>query len=508
MYAVEMLNVTKIFGHFKANDNITLQVEKGEIHALLGENGAGKSTLMNLLFGFYSLDGGEIKINEQKVEITNPNIANDLKIGMVHQHFKLIKPFTVAQNITLGSEITRNKKIDINATNKKVQNIIDQYDFNLKATTKVEDLTVGEQQKVEILKMLYKEAEILIFDEPTGALTPQETIELLNTIQRLQNKGKTIILITHKLQEIKAIAHRCTVIRRGKSVATVFVNDCTEEKLAELMVGRAVNFDVNKVDKNPTKDILQIENLTMYNSFGSKTLDDVTLNVQYGEILGIAGVDGNGQSEIVEAITGLQQVSSGTINYISNDIKHDITKKSIREIINLGIGHIPQDRHKHGVVLEFSVAENAVLKRYYKSPYAISGRLNKNKFNSYAEKLILENDIRTPHGVKSLTRDLSGGNQQKLIIAREIAEQPDLLIAVQPTRGVDVGAIENIHQSLLKERENDKGIILVSLELDEIMKLSDRIAVMYDGRLMGIVDAKTATQNQIGLMMAGGGTNE
>lgn len=508
MYAVEMLKVTKIFGKFKANDEITLQVKKGEIHALLGENGAGKSTLMNLLFGFYSLDGGEIKVNGEVVDITSPNVANDLKIGMVHQHFKLVKPFTIAQNITLGSEITKSGKINRQETIDKVQAIIDKYDFKLDAKTKVSDLTVGEQQKVEILKMLYKEADILIFDEPTGALTPQETEELLQTILNLQQQGKTIILITHKLKEIKAIAQTCTVIRRGKSIQTVEVAKCSEQELAQLMVGRQVSFEVDKVEKQPGTTILKVEGINMFNTIGSQTLTNVSFEVKKGEILGIAGVDGNGQTEIVEAITGLKKVSSGSVLYNQDGTFVELTTKKIRDINELGIAHIPQDRHKHGVVLDYSVAENAVLKRYFKAPFSKVGLINKKEFGNYAQKLIDENDIRTPHGVSSVARDLSGGNQQKLIIAREIYENPDLLIAVQPTRGVDVGAIENIHNQILEQRVQDKGIILVSLELDEVLKLSDRIAVMHDGHLMGIVDAKTATQNQIGLMMAGGSIDE
>ncbi len=508
MYAVEMLNVTKIFGKFKANDNITLQVKEGEIHALLGENGAGKSTLMNLLFGFYSLDGGEIKVNNKKVNITSPNVANDLGIGMVHQHFKLVKPFTVAQNITLGSEITKGFTVSTKEAEQKVQAIIDKYDFKLDAKAKVSDLTVGEQQKVEILKMLYKEADILIFDEPTGALTPQETEELLQTILNLQAQGKSIIIITHKLKEIKAIAQRCTVIRRGKSIDTVEVSDCSEKQLAELMVGRPVNFEVDKEDINATEAILEVKDLNMFNSIGAQTLTNVSFDVKKGEILGIAGVDGNGQTEIIEAITGLKHVKSGSIIFNKENNAHELTKLKIREINELGINHIPQDRHKHGIVLDYSVAENSVLKRYFKKPYSSSGMINKKEFSTYSQKLLDENDVRTPHGVNSVARDLSGGNQQKLIIAREIAENPDLLLAVQPTRGVDVGAIENIHNQLLAERSANKGVVLVSLELDEILKLSDRIAVMHDGHLMGILDAKDATQNKVGILMAGGSIDE
>ncbi len=504
MYAVEMLNVTKIFGKFKANDNITLQVKQGEIHALLGENGAGKSTLMNLLFGFYQLDGGEIKINGKVENISSPNVANELKIGMVHQHFKLVKPFTVAQNITLGSELKSGLKVDQARAVKEVQAIIDKYQFNLDAKTKVADLTVGEQQKVEILKMLYKEANILIFDEPTGALTPGETKELLEIILKLKAEGKTIVVITHKLKEIKAVAERCTVIRRGKSIDTVNVADYDEQELANLMVGRQVSFEVDKVEKEFGEPILQVKDINMFNVIGSQTLTNVSFELKKGEILGVSGVDGNGQTEIVEAITGLKKVKSGSIKFKNTEL----TELSIRDINELNISHIPQDRHRHGLVLDYSVAENSVLKRYFKEPYSSKGIINKSEFSGYSDKLIEENDIRTPHGSLSMARDLSGGNQQKLIIAREIYENPEMLIAVQPTRGVDVGAIENIHNQILEQRALDKGILLVSLELDEILKLSDRIAVMHDGELMGILDAKDATQEKVGILMAGGSLNE
>ncbi len=498
-YAVEMLKVTKIFGNFRANDEIELRVKKGEIHALLGENGAGKSTLMNLLFGFYKLDGGEIKINEELVEITDPNMANEIGIGMVHQHFKLVKPFTVTQNIVLGNEPVSKGILDLKEATKKVQSIIDEYDFNIDANSKISELAVGQQQKVEILKMLYKDADILIFDEPTGALTPQETKELLEIILRLKAQGKTIIIITHKLNEIKAVADNCTVIRRGKSIDTVEVATTTEEQLAELMVGRKVNFEVNKKEIEATETILEIQNLEMYNERNIKTVKDVSLVVKKGEILGVAGVDGNGQIELVEGITGLSPITSGKIIFEGNEIQN----KSIRERNDMNICHIPQDRHRHGIVLDYTMAENAVLNEYYKQPYSNNGLLNNSEINNRAEYLIENNDIRSPHGIETKVRDMSGGNQQKLIIAREIGRNPELLIAVQPTRGVDVGAIENIHDKLLKERENGKAIMLVSLELEEIMKLSDRIAVMYNGELMDIIDAKTATEEKIGLLMAG-----
>ncbi len=498
-YAVEMLKVTKTFGNFRANDEIELRVKKGEIHALLGENGAGKSTLMNLLFGFYKLDGGLIKINEQDVEITDPNYANELGIGMVHQHFKLVKPFTVTQNIVLGSEPVKNGVLDLKEATEKVQKIIDEYDFKIDANSKISDLAVGQQQKVEILKMLYKDADILIFDEPTGALTPQETKELLEIILKLKKQGKTIIIITHKLNEIKAVADNCTIIRLGKSIDTVDVASTSEEQLAELMVGRKVNFKVDKANIEAGEAILEVEDLHMYNERHIHTVKGVSLSVKKGEILGVAGVDGNGQIELVEGITGLSPLKSGKIKFKGQEIQD----KSIRERNEMHICHIPQDRHRHGVVLDYNIAENAVLNEYYQEPYSKKGLINNLAVNNRAEKLVAENDIRSPYGITTKVRDMSGGNQQKLIIAREIGRNPELLIAVQPTRGVDVGAIENIHEDLLAERANGKALMLVSLELEEIMKLSDRIAVMYNGELMDIIDAKTATEEQIGLLMAG-----
>lgn len=499
-YAVEMLKVTKQFGNFKANDEITLRVKQGEVHALLGENGAGKSTLMNLLFGFYKLDGGEIKINGELVDIKDPNMANELGVGMVHQHFKLVKPFTVTQNIVLGSEPVKGMGVlNLAEANEKVQKIIDEYDFQIKATDKISNLTVGQQQKVEILKMLYKDADILIFDEPTGALTPQETKELLQIIKKLQDQGKTIIIITHKLNEIKAVANNCTVIRLGKSIDTVDVASTSEEQLAELMVGRKVNFEVTKEDITPGEELLQVSNLNMYNERGIHTVKDVTFAAKRGEILGIAGVDGNGQIELVEGITGLEPIKDGKIVYQGEEIQ----TKSIRERNDMHISHIPQDRHRHGVVLDYTIAENSILNEYYQEPYSKNGLLNNKAITENGVQLIKNHDIRSPHGVVTKVRDMSGGNQQKLIIAREIQRQPELLIAVQPTRGVDVGAIENIHDQILAERSKNKAIILVSLELEEIMKLSDRIAVMHNGELMDIIDAKGATEEQIGLLMAG-----
>ncbi len=502
-YAVEMTNVTKKFGAFKAIDDLNLKVKEGSVHALLGENGAGKSTLMNLLFGFYDLDEGQISIFGDDVEITDPNVAHDLGIGMVHQHFKLVKPFTVAENVTLGNEIKKGLFVDKKKTAESVQAIIDKYNFGLDANTKISDLSVGQQQRVEILKMLYQEAKILIFDEPTGALTPQETEELLKTIMELKEAGKTIIIITHKLNEIKAVADECTIIRKGESIDTVDVSETSSDRLAELMVGRKVSFSVDKAEKTPGEDLLVVEDITVTDKRGVETLKPTSFTVKAGEIFGIAGIDGNGQLEIVEAITGLGKVSSGTITYSYEGEQKQIANMNARKIAEMHISHIPQDRHKHGVVLDFNIPQNASLKDYYKKDFANGILLNEKKMNELGDKLVEEHDIRCPHGLNSKLRDMSGGNQQKLIIGRELEQDPRILVASQPTRGVDVGAIENIHQKLLKVRDEDNAVILYSLELDEIIDLSDRILVMHDGEAMGIVDPKQVTKNEIGLLMAG-----
>lgn len=502
-YAVEMTNITKQFGTFKAIDDLNLKVKEGTVHALLGENGAGKSTLMNLLFGFYDLDQGQIKINGEEVTIDDPNVAHKLGIGMVHQHFKLVKPFTVAENVTLGNEIKGKFFIDQKKTVESVQAIIDKYNFSLDASKKVSELSVGQQQRVEILKMLYQNANILIFDEPTGALTPQETEELLSTIIDLKNMGKTIIIITHKLNEIKAVADECTIIRKGKSIDTVNVADTPNDKLAELMVGRKVSFSVNKQDKTPGDDILVVENISVTDKRGVQTLKPTSFTVKAGEIFGIAGIDGNGQLEIVEAITGLNSATSGSIKYDNNGTMTEISNLNARKIAEMHISHIPQDRHKHGVVLDFNIPQNASLKDYYKRDFANGIFLNETKMNELGQKLMEEHDIRAPHGLNSSLRDMSGGNQQKLIIGRELEQQPHIIVASQPTRGVDVGAIENIHQKLLKVRDEDNAVILYSLELDEIIDLSDRVLVMHDGEPMGIVDPKQVSKNEIGLLMAG-----
>lgn len=498
-YIIEMLNIRKEFPGIVANDNITLQVKPGEIHALLGENGAGKSTLMSVLFGLYQPEAGEIRVKGKKVNITDPNVANSLGIGMVHQHFKLVHNFTVTENIILGQEPTERGKINIQKAANEIKEVSKKYGLDVDPYAKIEDISVGMQQRVEILKMLYRDAEILIFDEPTAVLTPQEIEELIAIMKRLVKEGKSIILITHKLKEIKAVADRCTIIRRGKYIDTVDVESTSEETLASLMVGREVNFVVEKDEAKPGSTVLKIENLVVKDSRGLNAVDSLSLEVRSGEILGIAGVDGNGQTELMEAISGLRKVESGKIELLGKDI----TNLPIRQRTELGIGHIPQDRHKHGLVLDFRLAENMVLQTYYKEPYSKNGILNDQEINKKAQELIEEFDVRSGQGIETTTRAMSGGNQQKAIIAREVDRSPSLLIAGQPTRGLDVGAIEFIHKKLIEQRDNGKAVLLISLELDEVMNVSDRIAVIYEGKIVGIVDAKGTTENQLGLMMAG-----
>lgn len=498
-YVIEMLNIRKEFPGIVANDNITLQVKPGEIHALLGENGAGKSTLMSVLFGLYQPEAGEIKVRGQKVDITDPNVANNLGIGMVHQHFKLVHNFTVTENIILGQEPTENGKINIEKAAKQIEELSETYGLEVDPYAKIEDITVGMQQRVEILKMLYRNAEILIFDEPTAALTPQEITELMEIMRRLVKEGKSIILITHKLKEIKEVSDRCTIIRRGKYIDTVDVAATSEEKLASLMVGREVSFEVEKEAANPGDVVLSISNLTVKDSRDLKAVDGLDLEIRSGEILGIAGVDGNGQTELLEAISGLRKVESGEIKLLGKDI----TNLPVRNRTETGIGHIPQDRHRYGLVLDFRLAENMVLQTYYKNPYSKNGLLNDKEINKKAEELINEFDVRSGQGIETSTRAMSGGNQQKAIIAREVDRSPSLLIAGQPTRGLDVGAIEFIHKKLIEERDKGRAVLLVSLELDEVMNVSDRIAVIYEGKIVGIVEAKKATERQLGLMMAG-----
>ncbi|MFB6466703.1 ABC transporter ATP-binding protein [Cytobacillus sp. Hz8] len=497
-YVIEMLNIRKEFSGFVANDNITLQLRKGEIHALLGENGAGKSTLMNVLFGLYQPEQGEIRVHGKKVDITNPNIANDLGIGMVHQHFMLVDKFTVTENIILGKEPKKGLKIDIKKAEQEVREISERYGLSVDPQAKISDITVGMQQRVEILKTLYRGAEILIFDEPTAVLTPQEIHELIGIMKTLIKEGKSIILITHKLKEIMEVSDRVTVIRKGKGIDTLNVSETNVNELASLMVGREVVFKTEKVEAKPKEEVLEINNLVVKDSRGIEAVRGLNLSVRAGEIVGIAGVDGNGQGELIEAITGLRKSESGTVKVNGKEIQNH----SPRKILETGVGHIPQDRHKHGLVLDYPIGENMVLQTYYKEPYSKAGVLNYKKIYEHAKKVIQEFDVRTP-SEKTLARALSGGNQQKAIIGREIDRNPNLLIAAQPTRGLDVGAIEFIHKRLIEQRDHGKAVLLVSFELDEVMNVSDRIAVIYEGKIVAIVDPKETTEQELGLLMAG-----
>lgn len=498
-YAVEMLNIRKEFPGIVANDNVTLQLRKGEVHALLGENGAGKSTLMGMLFGMYQPDRGTIKINGKEVKITNPNKANDLGIGMVHQHFKLVENFTVTENIILGCEPKKGLVVDIKSAAKKIEELSKSYGLNVDPYAKIEDISVGMQQRVEILKMLYKNADILILDEPTAVLTPQEIDDLIKIIKGLTKEGKSIILITHKLKEIKEVSDRCTVIRKGKYIGTVDTKDTTEAKMAKMMVGRDVAFKVEKKEAKLKDEVLRVENISVKNNKKVFGLKNFSLSIKGGEILGVAGVEGNGQTELVEAITGLRKVESGSVIYKGEDITNEKTRKRIDK----GIAHIPEDRHKRGLVLDYTLEENMMIEVYNKEPFSKRGILNKSIIRKYAEKILGEFDVRSGEGAISKARTLSGGNQQKAIIGREIELNPDLLIAVQPTRGLDVGSIEYIHKRLVEQRDKGKAVLLVSLELDEVLNLSDRIAVVNGGELIGIVNTKETDENEIGLMMAG-----
>jgi ABC-type uncharacterized transport system ATPase subunit len=494
-----MNNIRKEFPGIVANDNITLQVKQGEIHALLGENGAGKSTLMNVLFGLYQPEKGEIKVRGEKVAVTDPNVANQLGIGMVHQHFMLVQNFSVTENIILGSEPTKRGAIDLRKAAKDVAEISERYGLRVDANAKIEDISVGMQQRAEILKTLYRGAEILIFDEPTAALTPQEIKELIQIMKNLISEGKSIILITHKLKEILEVCDRCTVIRRGRGIGTVEVADSTENSLAEMMVGREISFEVEKTQAKPKDQVLSIKDLVVEDARKIEVVEGLSLDVRSGEIMGVAGVDGNGQTELIEAITGLRKAKSGSIQVSGKDI----TGFKPRKVTEAGIGHIPQDRHKHGLVLDFTVGENILLQTYYQKPFTQNGVLNYPKMYEKARQLIEEYDVRTP-SEKALARSMSGGNQQKAIIAREVDRSPDLLIAAQPTRGLDVGAIEFIHRKLIEERDKGRAILLVSLELDEVLNVSDRIAVIYEGKIVAILDAKDTDEKELGLLMAGG----
>ncbi|WP_429951038.1 ABC transporter ATP-binding protein [Enterococcus sp. AZ170] len=497
-YVIEMRNITKQFGTFKANDNINLTVRPGEIHALLGENGAGKSTLMNILSGLLEPTSGEIFMNGSKVSINGPTTANHLGIGMVHQHFMLVDAFTVTENIVLGSEPTKVGILDRKKATAEIKRVSEQYGLSVDPGAYIRDISVGAQQRVEILKTLYRGADVLIFDEPTAVLTPQEIDELIDIMRGLVQEGKSIILITHKLDEIKKVADRCTVIRRGQSIDTVNVRDVSSQQLADMMVGRSVSFKTEKKIAEPKEVVLSIKDLVVKESRGLEAVKGLSLDVRAGEVVGIAGIDGNGQTELIQALTGLRKAESGSVELRGEAI----TNKHPRAITEAGVGHVPEDRHKYGLILDMSLAENIALQTYYKKPLSNTGVLNYNQINSYARRLIEEYDVRTVNELVP-AKALSGGNQQKAIIAREIDRDPDLLIVSQPTRGLDVGAIEYIHKRLIEQRDKEKAVLVVSFELDEILNVSDRIAVIHAGKIVGIVDPKETTENELGLLMAG-----
>lgn len=503
-YIVEMKHITKRFPGIVANDDVSIGIKKGEIFALLGENGAGKSTLMSILGGMYEPDEGEIYIRGEKVQISSPNHAAKLNIGMVHQHFKLVSDYTITENIILGVEPIKKfaglfPYVDIRNANRKIEELSKSFGLEVDPTKKIADLTVSMQQRVEILKVLYREAEILIFDEPTAVLTPQEIDFLLGIIKGLRNGGKTIILITHKLEEIKKVADRCAVLNKGKLVDVLDVKKTSTKQMAQLMVGRKVNFESEKVPAQFREEVLKVEHLTVKNEDGFEVVKDVSFTIHSGEIFAIAGVADNGQVEIADAIAGLTKVSGGKIFLEGKDI----TNESIRHRTETGISYIPEDRQSFGLVLDFDLSTNLALKQYYREPFSSKGILNEEKFEQFGSRLIDKYDIRSGQGIKTQVRSMSGGNQQKAIIAREIELQSPLMIFVQPTRGVDIGAIENIHKMIIQERDQGKAILLVSLELDEIMNVVDTIVVIYNGQLQKIASSESLTTNEVGEYMMG-----
>ncbi len=505
-YAIEMLHITKRFPGIIANDDITLQLKKGEIHALLGENGAGKSTLMSVLFGLYQAEEGIIKKDGKEVQIKDPNDANDLGIGMVHQHFKLVECFSVLDNIILGVEPTRHGFLQKKEAREKVLALSEKYGLQVNPDALIEDISVGMQQRTEILKMLYRDNEILIFDEPTAVLTPQEIEELMQIMKNLAAEGKSILFISHKLAEIMAVADRCSVLRKGKYIGTVNTKDVTMEQLSAMMVGRNVNFHVEKKPANPGDVILEVKDMSVASKVHKNdAVRHVSFKVRSGEIVCIAGIDGNGQTELVYGLTGLEPLKSGTILMNGNDI----TNASIRARSTGGMSHIPEDRHKHGLVLDYPLEYNMILQRYFEPDFtSTAGFLKRKPIREYSDELIKQYDVRSGQGSVTTARAMSGGNQQKAIIAREIDKNPDLLIAVQPTRGLDVGAIEFVHSQLVAQRDAGKAVLLVSLELDEVMDVPDRILVMYEGEIVGELDPKKTTQEELGLYMAGAKRDE
>ena len=501
-YVIEMLNITKEFPGIIANDDITLRVKQGEIHALLGENGAGKSTLMSVLFGLYQPEKGVIKVRGKETAIKGPLDANALGIGMVHQHFKLVHNFTVLQNIVLGIETVKGGMIQTAEARARVMALSEKYNLLVDPDALISDITVGMQQRVEILKMLYRDNDILIFDEPTAVLTPQEIDELMRIMKELTAEGKSILFITHKLNEIKAVADRCTVLRRGRYIGTIDVADTDKETMSEMMVGRKVNLTVEKSQSRPGDVVLEVKDVcvkSVREGHAQNVVDHVSFQVRKGEIVCIAGIDGNGQTELVQAVTGLGAMSQGSILVNGEDMTH----KSIRYKNTHGMSHIPEDRHKHGLVLDYNLAYNLVLQQYFEPSFSKGGFLKKDKINEYADMLIEKYDIRSGQGKETITRSMSGGNQQKAIVAREVMKNPDILLAVQPTRGLDVGAIEYIHRQLVAQRDSGSAILLVSLELDEVMNLSDRILVIFEGAIVADLNPKETTVQELGLYMAG-----
>ena len=505
-YAIEMLNITKRCPGIIANDNVTLQLRPGEIHALLGENGAGKSTLMSVLFGLYQAEEGVIMKNGQVVKINNPNDANDLGIGMVHQHFKLVECFSVLDNIILGVEDTKGGILQRAKARQKVVDLSERYGLQVNPDALIEDISVGMQQRTEILKMLFRDNEILIFDEPTAVLTPQEIEELLQIMKNLASEGKSILFISHKLNEIMAVADRCSVLRKGKYIGTVDIKDTNQAELSRMMVGRDVQFAVSKEPAQPKEVILDVKNISVASKLSKKNaVNNVSFQVRAGEVVCIAGIDGNGQTELVYGISGLEPLASGELHMCGQDI----TKMPIRKRSLLGMSHIPEDRHKHGLVLDYTLEDNMILQTYFKPEFTNkAGFLQRKNIRAYAERLIEQYDVRSGQGPITISRAMSGGNQQKAIIAREIDKAPQLLIAVQPTRGLDVGAIEYIHKQIVAQRDAGKAVLLVSLELEEVMTVSDRILVMYEGEIVGELDPKKTTQEELGLYMAGAKRDE
>ena len=498
-YAIEMLNITKRFPGIIANDNITLRLKKGEIHALLGENGAGKSTLMSVLFGLYQPEEGEIHKDGRKVEIRDPNDANALGIGMVHQHFKLVECFSVLDNIILGVEPNQMGFLQKQDARKKVLDLSEKYGLHVDPDAIIEDITVGMQQRTEILKMLYRDNEILIFDEPTAVLTPQEIEELMQIMKNLAAEGKSILFISHKLNEIMEVSDRVTVLRKGKCIGTVETANTTAEELSAMMVGRNVSFHVEKGPLKPGGEVLSVEHLTVASKVHkNNAVKDVSFRVRAGEIVCIAGIDGNGQTELIHGLTGLDKITGGSVTLCGETITHASIRRRGRNM-----SHIPEDRHKHGLVLDFTLEQNMVLQRYKEPQFQHGGFIRRDAVRAYADRLIEQFDVRSGQGAVTIARSMSGGNQQKAIIAREVDRDKPLIIAVQPTRGLDVGAIEYIHKQLVAQRDAGKAVLLVSLELDEVMSLSDRILVMYEGQIVGELDPKQTTVQELGLYMSG-----